>query len=379
MVAYNEYFNIELGRIYLNSAAVGIIPRRAVDAMNQAISYASTHGEPSIKLITDTIERFHKLVARMLNVGCNDIAFIHNTTEGLSIALQSIPFKQGDNIIIQGNAFPASYYIVHYCLPNIEKRYIDFENNEQFFRELAQKIDEHTRAFVVDHAHFLSGQIIDLSRLSKLARTSNIFTIVDGIQIAGTRQLDITAIPIDFYTAGGMKWLFGPMGTGFIYVNPEKIENLKINHVGWLSTEPGDMSSFYPLRDLRPDARRFEQANFNLFGMIGLIEALELFISTGYAQIESQIHTLTVLLINNLEELNYDILTPAAAELRAGIVTFRSRKITSEKIYNDLRMHNIICSMRDGWVRIAIHFFNSTEQIIGLITRLKQMNLEKLS
>lgn len=173
---------------------------------------------------------FRAAMAQMVTADSDEIAFIHNTTEGLSIALHSIDLKAGDNIIVQADAFPASLYILHHIFDVAKKKYVPLNNGVNFYRRLIENIDSHTRAIVVDHVHFLSGYRLNLPKLGDIAKEHGLYLIVDGIQAVGAIPAQLNKYSIDFYCAGGMKWLVGPMGTGFLYVNQKHFDNLKNIH-----------------------------------------------------------------------------------------------------------------------------------------------------
>jgi len=248
-------------------------------------------------------------------------------------------------------------------LPNLEKRYVPLKNGIDFTDRVNKQIDENTRAIIVDQVHFLSGFRLDLKELGDLAAKHNLFFIVDGIQALGAASVNLQKTNVHFYTAGGMKWLLGPMGTGFLYVNQNILDKLKIYHVGWLSVDFDDLSSLYPIKPLTNSARRFERANFNLIGLYGLLESLKIMKEIGKEEIEKIILSKTKQFINRLKLLNCEILTPEDDKKRAGIVSFRVSDIESKEVYEKLEKKKIICSLREGWIRISIHFFNTEEEL----------------
>jgi selenocysteine lyase/cysteine desulfurase len=160
-----------------------------------------------------------------------------------------------------------------------------------------------------------------------------------------------------------MKWLLGPMGTGFLYVNQNILDELNINHVGWLSADYEDLSSLYPVKPLVNSARRFERANFNLIGLYGLIESLKIINQIGREEIERNILSKTKQFLANLKKSNCETLTPLTDSNRSGIVTFRSKDMDIKQSYEKLAEAKVICSLREDWIRIATHFFNTEEEL----------------
>ena len=138
---------------------------------------------------------------------------------------------------------------------------------------------------------------------------------------------------------------------------------LNIYHVGWLSAELDDLSNLYPVKPLVNSARRFERANFNLIGLYGLIESVKTIQEIGKEEIEKIILSRTEQFMNKLEQINCEILTPRENRNRAGIVSFRIMNGNSKRVYEKLGEENIVCSFREGWIRIAVHFLNADAEL----------------
>lgn len=350
-------FNPEI--IYLNHAATGMLPRKTALAMTEYIEALASAGEPAIEGLLTMQADFRSHASQLLNVQPGEIAFIRNTTDGLALALHSIDWQPGDNMIVQEDAFPASIYVAAYCFPKVEKLYVPLQNGNDFCHRLNQQIDEHTRAVVIDYVHFLSGRRLDLQQISQLKQNKNFYLIVDGIQGLGAVQVDLKNTAVDFFSAGGVKWLNGPSGTGILYIKNEILDKLIPFNVGWASAHYEDLSSFYPVRPLYPDSRRFQPANDNFIGMIGLMESIKLIHDITPQTIETKIIQTTTHAIETLKVHGYSVLTPDDALLRAGIVSFKHPEIESKKLFEHLKDNRVICSLREGWVRLAFHFYNT--------------------
>ncbi|MFZ5515919.1 MAG: aminotransferase class V-fold PLP-dependent enzyme [Candidatus Zhuqueibacterota bacterium] len=371
---FRDLFGFDPSIVYFNHAATGMLPTCSADAMNQYIQQLKIHGEPPIEDLLRLSETFKSHAAQLLNVPSRDIAFIKNTTDGLEIALFSIDWKPGDNMVVQEDAFPASLYLAAYCFPNVEKRYVPLHHPDDFYHRLENKIDGHTRAVVVDYVHFISGDRLDLRRLGEIVRRSNSVLVVDGIQALGAIAVDLAQTPVDFFAAGGMKWLQGPAGSGVLYTRPEIMETLTPFRIGWFSAEYEDFSSLYPVRPLKKDAGRFRPANDNYIGLVGLTESLRMLNDVGAARFESTIMEMSRELMKQLDDLGCTIFTPRENTRRAGIVSFKLPGVDSHRLYEALTREQIVCSLREGWVRIAIHFYN-TKQEINKVVELIESNL----
>jgi len=364
---YANLFATPENVIYVNNAAVGKIPRTSIAVMKRFLDDLAIQGEPPLADILAKFEEMRKYAGKLIAGAPENIAFMTNTSEGLSIALHSIPWQPGDNIIVQQDAFPASHYILEYSFPQIEKRYLRVEDGHQIFDNIESHLDKNTRALIFDHVNFLTGYRLDLKQLGELCQTYHIYSIIDGIQAAGAVEIGLESAGIDFFAAGGLKWLLSPMGTGLLFVRQEIIPQLKPVHVGWLSAQWEDFASFYPLKPLHHTARRFEWANTNLTGLYGFVESLKMFSSIGVAELERLILTTTEYLITELRQREIVVLAHRLPQHRSGIVSFRHLKVSSSQIFEQLKMHNVICSAREGYVRLAVHFYNTLEEMQEII------------
>ncbi len=368
---YRSLFEFNPDIIYLNHASTGMLPRKTAEAMTEYIEALASSGEPSMEGLLAMHADFRDQAARLLNVHPREIAFVRNTTDGLGVALHSIDWQPGENMVVQEDAFPASLYLAAYCFPNVEKRYVPLNDGTDFFERVQQQIDDRTRAVVVDFVHFLSGYRLDLQRLSQLKRPDRCYLVVDGIQGLGAVQVNLKGTAVDFFAAGGVKWLNGPAGTGILFVRHEILPKLIPFHVSWAGAAYEDLSSFYPVRPLYPDARRFQPANDNFIGLVGLMESIKLIHEISPQTIESHILHITEQAIATLQAHGFRVMTPSAQALRAGIVTFKHPQIESQKIFQHLAANRVVCSLREGWIRFAFHFYNTEAELNQVISVLE--------
>ena len=97
-------------------------------------------------------------------------------------------------------------------------------------------IDENTRVILLAAVQEINGFRADVKEIGKLAKEYGCYYIVDGIQEIGAFQVDVKDIDMDFYCAGGKKWLGNPFGMGFLYIKKEHLKTLKVQTllVNWL-------------------------------------------------------------------------------------------------------------------------------------------------
>lgn len=146
--------------------------------------------------------------------------------------------------------------------------------------ELENSILPHTKAFICTHASNLTGNVNDLHRLGKICKKHGLLLIVDAAQTAGVFPINVQETGIDVLCFTGHKSLYGPQGTGGLYVR----EGLEIRP---LKSGGSGVQSF--LRE-HPDAMptRLEAGTLNTPGIAGLGAALAFLQKTGIDAIQKK-------------------------------------------------------------------------------------------
>jgi selenocysteine lyase/cysteine desulfurase len=230
-------------------------------------------------------EKVAEEAAKLIDCSKEEITCIKNTTEGIFLASETLSLIPGDEVIVWGNGYPATY------LPWLKKRkdgitvkVMPGEDNSKVVEALIAAMTPQTKAVTIAWAQHTDGFLPNLKRLSDVCRERGVFLIVDGVQSIGIRNLKVSELPIDMLIVGGQKYLGAGMGIGFMYIRKEIIPTLKDIKIGMRSMERFDTESY----TIRNTARRFEDGTMNLFGIVALHAALEHINKIGIQTIEEQ-------------------------------------------------------------------------------------------
>jgi selenocysteine lyase/cysteine desulfurase len=224
-------------------------------------------------------------------------------------------------------------------------------------------VDRRTRAISIDWVNWLSGVRLDLEEIGEFCRKRGIVFMVDSMQGLGALRLDLSKTRVDFMMAGCSKWLLGPQGVGLLYVAQCRLAGLVPTNIGWLSAEISSFQKLLPLGPPKKSAARFEEGTKNLMGICGLKENLKLLMKVGMGEVENRVLSLTDLILEKAKQHDFEILSPLQRNVRSGIVSIRPRHIKVERAYDRLKRHKIIVSLREGWLRISPHFYNTPAEI----------------
>ena len=205
--------------------------------------------------------------------------------------------------------------------------------------------------------------------MCELRERHNVLVHLDAIQHLGALAMDVSAHPVDFLSAGGHKWLLGPIGSGIFYCRNASLEQLKPSVVGYHTVDkPLDHSDFALIP--RPGAARFEEALVNFPGIYGLDAAIETILSLGVKRVESYILELASLAIEGLNKLGFTVLSSTAERERSGIVAFQHPTIAAAEIDARLQDAGVDVAIRREALRISPSFYNDEDEIESFLEAL---------
>lgn len=357
-------FPLDPSIVYLNHAAVAPWPKRTYVAVEQFarenITYGATHYDRWIKQET----RLRQQLAALINSpSASDIALQKNTSEGLSVIAYGLPWQTGDEIVITRQEFPSNRIVWEsLAAQGVRVHAVDVDTDtpeDAILNTLSAK----TRLLSVSSVQYGNGLKLDLKRLGEACKAQDILFCLDAIQSLGAVPFDAQACHASFVVADGHKWMLGPEGIALLYVDANVRERLALREFGWHMVEnAGD----YSRTDwtIARSAKRFECGSPNMLGVVALSASLSLIQDIGLAEIQSRLEQRIQYLFNELRKLpGIQLLTPAEASRRAGILTFTSSRLPVETLFGALKAQGIICAPRGGGIRFSPHFYTSIEAL----------------
>ena len=355
--------------VYLSHAGSGPLPLPTVKSLAETAETKSLEGDLNYQAAEAVTEKTREMAARLMKVDPAGIAFIKNTSAGAIIAINSIEWHPGDNVILMKDAFPTHTYAFNYMLSNVEKRYDTSADLAEGPDCVYRLCDKHTRCVAIDWVHFYSGIRADISAIGHFCREMNIWFLVDAIQGLGPVDFDFGALEADFVYAGCNKWLLSPHGIGLLYVNPGKLDQLKPANLGWLSAQWKEFNDIYTEKPMKSGASRYEEGTKNYPAIYALGESLRIILEVGSAEIDRHVRRLVDILRKELLAAGFEITTPEEPKRSAGIITCCKPGACNASIHAWLKAANMICSLRQDHLRIAPYFYNTEEEIRRFVAR----------
>jgi len=333
----------------------------------------SRHYEEMRDVVTDATRG---KLAQLLNCGPLEIALTSNATEGVNIVAWGIDWQPGDEVIITTGEHPANSIVWMYNEERlgIKVRFLQvYTSTEQILSGLAGLLNEKTRLVSFSHVLSANGHILPVEKMTAMAHTAGAMVLIDGAHAVGQMQVDVNQIGCDFYTINGHKWLFGPAGTGALFVREDKIEQVRPTFMGDVGHKKFDYregGSFCP----PPGARRYEYATRNWAALPALNTAIDYVNDIGLDNIRQRVSDLTHHFKQGLLTLPHLVnWSPLDPDESAGLVCFGFKGYNAKEIYAFLEMQGICPRfINDDLLRVSIGYFTLEEELDCLIEALRQ-------
>ena len=375
--------------IYLDNAATTLKkPDCVVDAVTNALchmgnSSRGTH-DSSLKSARAVFSARLSL-AKLFNApGPEQVVFTQNSTEALNIAISGL-FSKGDHVIttdLEHNSVLRPLYrledegvITLSVVPADKQGRVDYA-------DFARLIRKETRAIVCTHASNLTGNVVDLEQVGIIAKTHDLYLVVDASQTAGAYPIDMEKMGISVLCFTGHKGLMGPQGTGGLCVakgvdiRPFKVGGSGVQSYG--RTHPEEMPT------------RLEAGTLNGHGIAGLGAGADFILETGIDTIRDHEITLAKRFYEGVKDLpGVTVYGDFSNWNRTAVVTLNIGDYDSGAVSDALeedygiatrpgahcapRMHHALGTAEQGAVRFSFSWFNTVEEVDAAIQAVKEL------
>ncbi len=297
--------------VYLDNGASAQKPQAVIDAVTRAYAeeYSNVHRGLHYlsNLATENYEAVRGKIAHFLGVA-DERAIVMNsgTTEGINFVAYgwAMPrFEPGDEIVLSVMEHHANIVPWHFLRERqgAVLRWVDVDATGALDpQRVIDAIGPRTKLVALTHLSNVLGTRVDIKTIAAAAREKGVAILVDGSQAAVHMPLDLDDLGVDFYAITGHK-LYGPSGSGAIYIRPERMAEMRPLMGG------GDM-----IREVTKDAviyndppMKFEAGTPGIVQQIGLGAALDYLMELGMEAIEAHENGLRDYARERLDGLNW--------------------------------------------------------------------------
>jgi selenocysteine lyase/cysteine desulfurase len=361
---------------YFDHAAMSPLPQPTADAFRKWLDEAVEVGNPAWPDWMKGLEEVRRTAAGMIGAHADEVAFVGNTTQGISLVAEGIDWQAGDNVVTLADEFPSNVYPwFNLADRGVQTRRVPTEVSGRLdLDRLAEACDERTRVVTVSWVGFATGYRHDVRQIAAIAHDRGALLFVDAIQGLGAFPLDVDELGIDFLAADGHKWMLGPEGAGVAYIRREHLATLRPMGVGWHSVTPGQDYTHIEL-NLRPTAARYEGGTENVCGILALGASLKLLADLGIASVAAAVLDVTDRACERLAEIGAKIISDRrmdyrGGEQRSGIVAFELPGRDAMALKRHCMREEVVLGCRAGRLRISPHAYNNEEDLGRLVDAL---------
>ncbi|HYM21241.1 MAG TPA: aminotransferase class V-fold PLP-dependent enzyme [Candidatus Kapabacteria bacterium] len=348
--------------IYLNHAAISPMSFRVREAVANYMERRSLKDIESFPMAPRMANQVKVMLANRLGTTADRLAFVLNTSEGLSLLTEGLQWNQGDRIALYRYEFPTNVYpflnqqrkgvVVDLLEPADAKMTVEF---------LRTAIKPGTKLLSLSAVQFLYAYRADLEAIGAFCKEQNIIFCVDAIQAFPYLPIDVERSQIDFLSCGAHKWLLAPEGVAFIYVSKEMQSLIHQSSMGW-TTVKNAMNPFdFDLDRIRDDASRYENGTMNYPAIAGLKASLEFIEEFGYKEAERRTVMLSGMIVDECYKHGVDVLTSSNPVERGGIAAINIDK--AESVFERLEKASITAALRAAKIRFSPYFYTTEEEI----------------
>ncbi|MFB6098423.1 MAG: aminotransferase class V-fold PLP-dependent enzyme [Salinibacter sp.] len=372
--------------LHFNNAGAALPPQPVVRAQVDHLEReAAIGGYEAAAEAEERIQHTYDAIARMLGSDPDEVALVENATRAWDMAFYAMPFDEGDRILTSRAAY-ASNHIA--CLQVAERTgaTVDVvpsnETGQVDVEALRSMMDERVALIALTHVPTNGGLVNPAAEVGAVARAADVPYLLDACQSAGQMPLPVDDLGCTMLSATGRKYLRGPRGTGFLYVERDWIERLEpplldLHAATWTAPDT---------YEIRPDARRFETWESHVAGQAALGRAVDYALDRGLDAIFDRNQYLARTLRRALSDIP-GVTVRDQGRVRCGITTFTAEQMDASKIQTALRERDVNVSVSPpsstrldaearslpALVRASVHYYNTEAEIDRFVAALRKV------
>lgn len=308
--------------IYLDNAATSFPkPEPVYWATDQALrQFSGNPGRSGHRLslaAAAQVERARIACAQLFNVSAPErVVFALNATDALNLAIKGA-LNPGDHVItdtLEHNSVVRPLNALEKIGVEVTKIPASLDYGLSV-AEVEKSLRPNTKMLVCTHISNVTGTVNDIQALGALCRERGVLFLVDAAQSAGIRPIDVQQMNIDLLAFPGHKGLFGPQGTGGLYIR----QGIRLNCLRQGGTGSRSELPYQP-EEL---PMRYESGTLNVAGLSGLAAGVEFILQQGLDKIQQKEKVLTDQILNALYQIPcVQVYGPAANYDRGGVISF---------------------------------------------------------
>ncbi|MGQ9618240.1 MAG: aminotransferase class V-fold PLP-dependent enzyme, partial [Candidatus Aminicenantia bacterium] len=290
-------FTIDRSIINLNNGGVHPSPKIVQDAVKEYMDFGEKSPTYTMWEVLQPLKEVTRTkLAKLFGCSAEEIAITRNTTESLQNILLGFPMNSGEEILTTTQDYPSMQNALNQralregVVINRVKIPTPVNDPMEVADIISKAITPKTKLILISHIVFLTGQIMPVKEICKVAHEKGVEVVVDGAHAFAHLDFQVSEIDCDYYATSLHKWLMAPKGTGFLYVKKDKISKI------W---------PLFPYQDpLSSDIRKFEAIGTHQNAIeLGIDEAIAFHNGIGSKRKEARLRYLKEYWAKRLSEI----------------------------------------------------------------------------
>jgi selenocysteine lyase/cysteine desulfurase len=343
--------------VHLNHAGASLPPQSVHDAIQTHLAAEITLGGYEAEAARqDEIARAYASMESLLGATPGSVAFVENATTAFSQALSAIRFRPGDVLLTTRHDYVSNQLMALSLADRLGVEVVHAPDAPEGGVDTGAMIElmhrRRPRLVTMTHIPTNSGLVQDPAPVARAARDRGIPFLLDACQSVGQMEVRVRDIPATFISGTARKFLRGPRGAGFLWIDPEALDAgltplfPDLRGADWL----GD-GIWQPA----PDARRFENWEFAWALMLGMGAAAREAERWGISNLQARAWGLAADLRRHLTEVDERVQVLDRGPELSAIVTFQVEGMAAARVAEALRARGIRLSVVD-WHSAVLDF-----------------------
>ena len=366
---FRKQFPIFDDKVYLSSCSQGALARPVEAGLEEFLESWHRYGNPWETWVA-RMEELRLAFAHLINAEPAEVAVTFSVSTALNSLASALRYESRPRIVTSDFDFPT---VGHVWLAQRRRGadvvFAQAQGDRLPLTAFEEAVDGQTALVSTTHVCYKNGFKNNVSALAELAHERGALLLIDAYQSMGTQPMDVKALDVDILVTGALKYLLGSPGVAFMYMRKELIERFEPSDSGWFGQE----NVFaYDVHHLRPadSARRFETGSPPVPSVYATLPALRLIADAGLDAIEAHVRGLAGRFIEGVRRRGLALITPEEPALRGPLIMVRSTD--AGRLVEALAQEGILCSTRDGALRVSLHYYNTPGDVDAVLAALDQ-------
>ncbi|HZS46240.1 MAG TPA: aminotransferase class V-fold PLP-dependent enzyme [Blastocatellia bacterium] len=351
---------------YVNSCSQGALATSVRQATESWLQSWDQYGSPWETWIQD-YEQLRVRFAEMIGAKPAEVAVVYSASTGINSVASALNYRERPKIVMADFDFPT---VGHVWLAQeragAKVEFVRSRDGQVKIEDYEKLIDNQTSVVSITQISYRTGFRSDVKTITDLAHRKGALVLLDCFQDAGTRPIDVKSLGVDMLVTGTLKYMLGPSGVGFLYVQEGLIDLLTPRQSGWFAqTNPFSFNT--DKLDIADTANRFQSGTPPIPSCYAAKAGIELLCNAGLNNIEDRVRTVSQRFLSGARNLGIKAVTPDDSV--GPLVVLKSRDI--ETLLGRFSDRGIVASTRDGNLRVSFHGYNTEDDADKVLAALK--------